>query len=121
MRALYLAGASGFLAAAVLAMAPTGAGGADAPATPTSYEALASAEGVRVSLGAPGFVAVDTFIDGGGPISQSVIDGLGNSQAFASLPYPGDLAISGPGLLAGLTGLPSPPPYPFYVSRWTPA
>jgi hypothetical protein len=45
-----------------------------------------------------------------------VIDGLGNSQAFASLPYPGDLAISGPGLLAGLTGLPSPPPYPFYVS-----
>jgi hypothetical protein len=61
-------------------------------------------------------VAVDTFVDGGGPVSQSVIDGLGNSHAFASLPYPGDLAITGPGLLAGLTGLPSPPPYPFYVS-----
>lgn len=28
----------------------------------------------------------------------------------------GDLAISGPGLLTGLTGLPSPPPYPFYES-----
>ncbi len=49
-------------------------------------------------------------------MSQSVIDGLGNSRAFASLPYPGDLAISGRGLLAGLTGRPSPPTYPFYVS-----
>jgi hypothetical protein len=112
-RALYLAGTSGLLASAVLAVAATGSGGAEAPA---SYEAHASAEGVRFSFGAPGFVAVDTFIDGGGPISQSVIDGLGNSQAFASLPYPGDLAISGPGLLAGLTGVPAPPPYPFYVS-----
>ena len=115
-RALCLAGASGVLAAAVLAVATTVAGGAEAPPAPTSYEAVASAEGVRFSFGAPGFVAVDTFIDGGGPVSQSVIDGLGNSRAFASLPYPGDLAISGPGLLAGLTGLPSPPPYPFYVS-----
>ena len=115
-RTLYLAGASGLLASAVLAFAPAGAGGAEPPAAPTSYEAHASAEGVRFSFGAPGFVAVDTFIDGGGPISQSVIDGLGNSQAFAALPYPGDLAISGPGLLAGLTGLPSPPAYPFYVS-----
>lgn len=115
-RALRLAGASSVLAAAVLAVATSGAGGAEAPPAPVSYEAVASAEGVRFSFGAPGFVAVDTFIDGGGPVSQSVIDGLGNSRAFASLPYPGDLAISGPGLLAGLTGLPSPPPYPFYVS-----
>src|SRR5438445_3161714 len=115
-RALCLAAGSGVLATAVLAVATTVAGGAEAPAAPTSYEAVASAEGVRFSFGAPGFVAVDTFIDGGGPVSQSVIDGLGNSRAFASLPYPGDLAISGPGLLAGLTGLPSPPPYPFYVS-----
>ena len=115
-RAVYLAAASGVLGSAVLVVAPPGAGGQEVPAAPTSYEAVASAEGVRFSFGAPGFVAVDTFIDGGGPISQAVIDGLGNSQAFAALPYPGDLAISGPGLLAGLTGLPSPPPYPFYVS-----
>jgi hypothetical protein len=113
-RAACLAGC-GLLGTAVLAMATGVAGGAEAPDAPTSYEAVASAEGVRFSFGAPGFTAVDTFIDGGGPVSQSVIDGLGNSRAFASLPYPGDLAISGPGLLAGLTGLPSPPPYPFYV------
>ena len=61
-------------------------------------------------------MAVDTFIDGGGPVAQSILDGLGNSQSFASLPYPSDNAISGPGLVAGLTGLPSPPPYPFYVN-----
>jgi hypothetical protein len=113
---LYLGAASSVLGSAVLVVAPPGATGEEAPAAPTSYEAQASAEGVRFSFGAPGFVAVDTFIDGGGPISQSVIDGLGNSQAFAALPYPGDLAISGPGLLAGLTGLPSPPTYPFYVA-----
>src|SRR4051812_21399881 len=87
-RALRLAGASGLLAAAVVTVTPSGAGGAEAPSTPASYEVEASAEGVRVSFGAPGFVAVETFVDGGGPISQSVIDGLGNSQAFASLPYP---------------------------------
>lgn len=115
-RALCLAAVSGLMGSAVLVVAPTGAGGEEAPPAPTSFEAHASAEGVRFSYGAPGFVAVDTFIDGGGPISQSVIDGLGNSQSFAALPYPGDLAISGPGLLAGLTGLPSPPPYPFYVA-----
>ncbi len=97
------------------ALAVGGAGRAGAAGEATSYEGVASAEGVRVSVSAPNFVAVDTFVDGGGPVSQAVIDGLGNSHAFASLPYPGDLAISGPGLLAGLTGLPSPPPYPFYV------
>lgn len=82
----------------------------------TSFEARAQAEGFRFTFGAPGFVAVDTFIDGGGPVAQSLLDGLGNSQSFASLPYPSDNAISGPGLVAGLTGLPSPPPYPFYVN-----
>jgi len=82
----------------------------------TSFEARAQAEGFRFTFGAPGFVAVDTFIDGGGPVANSVLDGLGNSQSFASLPYPSDNAISGPGLIAGLTGLPSPPPYPFYVN-----
>lgn len=115
-RGLRVIGAVGLIGAAVLGVATDVAQSQEAPAQPTSYEAIASAEGFRFSFGAPGFVAVDTFIDGGGPVSQSVIDGLGNSRSFASLPYPGDLAITGPGLVAGLTGLPSPPPYPFYVS-----
>jgi hypothetical protein len=113
-RAWCVAGVSGLLATAVLAVAASGAAG-DEPAALVAYEAAATAEGIRFSASAPGFAAVDTFIDGGGPVAHALIDGLGNSRAFASLPYPGDLAISGPGLLAGLTGLPSPPPYPFYV------
>jgi hypothetical protein len=98
------------LASAGIAWSPAGADDF------TSFEARATAEGFRFTFGAPGFVAVDTFIDGGGPVASSVLDGLGNSQSFASLAYPSDNAISGPGLVAGLTGLPSPPPYPFYVN-----
>ena len=98
------------LVAAATGWSPAGA------ADLTSFDARAQAEGFRYTFGAPGFVAVDTFIDGGGPVSQSLLDGLGNSQSFASLPYPSDNAISGPGLVAGLTGLPSPPTYPFYVN-----
>ena len=115
-RALRLAGACGLLGAAVLGAGANAAASEAEPAPSSSYEAVASAEGFRFSFGAPGFAAVDTFVDSGGPVSQAVIDGLGNSRAFASLPYPGDLAITGPGLVAGLTGLPSPPPYPFYAS-----
>ena len=119
------------LAAVGLISVATGRGSAGAEATPpdaegrrgycpadgfTSFDARATAEGFRFTFGAPGFVAVDTFIDGGGPVANSILDGLGNSQSFASLPYPSDNAISGPGLVAGLTGLPSPPTYPFYVN-----
>ena len=104
-------------ALAVVGLVSTGIGWSPAGADDfTSFEARATAEGFRFSFGAPGFVAVDTFIDGGGPVANSVLDGLGNSQSFGSLPYPSDNAISGPGLVAGLTGLPSPPPYPFYVN-----
>jgi hypothetical protein len=98
------------LVAAAIGWSPAGA------TDITSFDARAQAEGFRFTFGAPGFVAVETFIDGGGPVAQFVLDGLGNSQSFASLPYPSDNAISGPGLIAGLTGLPSPPPYPFYVN-----
>ena len=103
-------------AMAALGLVATVSGWSPAGATDiTSFEARANADGFRYTFGAPGFVAVDTFIDWGGPVAQSVLDGLGNSQSFASLPYPSDNAISGPGLIAGLTGLPSPPTYPFYV------
>jgi len=37
-----------------------------------------------------------------------------SSDLFASLPYPGSTAVSGPSLLTGITGLPVPA-YPFYA------
>jgi hypothetical protein len=94
---------------------------AGATTTITSFNARAQADAGRFTFSAPGFLAVDTLIDGGGPVAESVLDGLGSSQSFASLPYPSDNAVSAPGLFAGLTGLPALPAYPFYVSSSYPA
>ena len=82
----------------------------------TSFQATAAAEGVRIGVAAPNFVVVDQLVDVGVPVAQSTVDGLGNSKAFASNPYPGELAISGPGTVAGLTGLPNPGNYPLYAA-----
>jgi hypothetical protein len=84
--------------------------------TVTSFEATAAAEGVRVGVAAPSFVVVDQLVDVGVPVAQSTVDGLGNSKAFASNPYPGELVISGPGLIAGVTPLPNPGNYPLYAA-----
>jgi hypothetical protein len=82
----------------------------------TAFQATASAEGVRIGVAAPSFVVVDQLVDVGVPVAQSTVDGLGNSKAFASNPYPGELAISLPGTLAGVTGLPNPGNYPLYAA-----
>src|SRR5687768_8446733 len=47
--------------------------------------------------------------------SQAVIDSVGASTGFASAPYPGDTAVTAPGAMAALTGLPVPG-YPFFVT-----
>jgi hypothetical protein len=87
---------------------------ADGDTGPT-LEARATAEGGRIGFAVPGFSLVEQIIDGGGPVSDARTDALGNSRAFAALPYPGDQAINGPSNVAGLAGLPSPPAYPFYA------
>jgi len=92
----------------------TGEGRADSEVPPT-LEARAVAEGGRVGFAVPGFAVVEQIIDGGGPVTEARTDVLGNSRAFAALPYPGDAAINGPSTAAGLAGLPSPPAYPFYA------
>ena len=79
-----------------------------------AFDAIAEASGGYVQYGIANFLAVENYIDGGGPVSQSTFSSVGSSQAFASLPYPGSTAVSGPGLLTGITGLPIPP-YPFYA------
>jgi hypothetical protein len=80
------------------------------------YQLVAAADGVRITWSVPGFAAIDSPIDGGGPSAQARLDSLGQSGGFASLPYPGDAFVGLPGLLAGFTGLPAAPDYPFYVS-----
>jgi hypothetical protein len=77
---------------------PSAAGGA------TSFSALATAEGVRVSTFAGGAPVTNEPAEGGSPIARAVLDSLGTSQAYASVLYPGDALVSLPGLIAGVSG-----------------
>jgi hypothetical protein len=106
------------VSAAVLVFGVTAAGTAEGRAdsdVPPTLEARAVAEGGRIGFAVPGFAVVEQIIDGGGPVTEARTDVLGNSRAFAALPYPGDAAINGPSTVAGVAGLPSPPAYPFYA------
>jgi hypothetical protein len=87
---------------------------------PLTLEARASAEGGRIGFAVPGFAVVEQIIDGGGPVAEARNDALGNSRAFAALPYPGENGINGPSNVTGLAGLPSPPAYPFYAGSTHP-
>jgi hypothetical protein len=106
------------VSAAVMVVAATTIGTGESQAAgngPPTLEARASAEGGRIGFAVPGFAVVEQIIDGGGPVAEARTDALGNSRAFASLPYPGDSAINGPTNVTGLAGLPTPPAYPFYA------
>lgn len=103
---------------AVLALGlPLTAFMATAPAqTSAAFSAVAAADGMRVSASAPGFLVVEDFIDAGGPTAQAAISDLEGSRGFASVPYPGDLVLSGPGLLSIAAGIQLPAGYPFYAA-----
>ncbi|MGH9036669.1 MAG: hypothetical protein ACRD0O_12980 [Acidimicrobiia bacterium] len=66
------------------------------------FLARALAQGGRFTFGSPGFLIVEDYMDGGGPVAQAVLDSTGASKSFGSLPYPGELGIAGPGLAAGV-------------------
>jgi hypothetical protein len=86
---------------------------------PPAFVALAAANGGRVSFVVPGQFAVEEIVDGGGPVAQSKLDGLGG-DSFAALPYPGGTAVAYQGLFAVATGVSSPFAYPAYVSASNP-
>jgi hypothetical protein len=82
-----------------------------------AFEGAASADGVRIGLIVPGAPVADQLVDLGGPSTQARLESLGTSRAFASFPYPGDLTVGLPGLVAGFTGGSVPlPTYPLYVA-----
>lgn len=117
LRAVLLAAVAGLamMLPAAVASADESASGSD------TFDALATAEAFRYQFGSPGFLVVERYIDFGAPVAQASIDSLGRSNAFASDPYPGETFIAGPGTLSGVTGLPNPGNYPFYVSTSYPA
>ena len=75
---------------------------------------MASASGMRATYTVPDYVVVAEFFDGGGPVAQANVDTTGKATGFGSLPYPGENAVTAPGLLTFATGVPVPG-YPFYV------
>lgn len=98
------------------ALTLTFAGGAAGQDPLVAFDASSSAMGVQLGIEVPGAPISSNVFDGGGPLAQAAIDGLGTSQGYASLPYPGDTVNTLPGLVLGLFGLPSLPSYPLQVS-----
>ena len=78
---------------------------------------MAAADAARVTVVAVNGPATNVPVDLGAPAAQASLDSLGTNQSFASQPYPGDLLVSAPGLVAGASnGQVTPPNYPLYVS-----
>lgn len=98
---------------------PLGLGSAGADSLGRSFVAVGESSGGYVRYGIPGFLVVDYFIDGGGPVSRASLGSDGTSQAFGSLPYPGSAGASYNGTVAFATGT-APPAYPFYASAFYP-
>ncbi|HEV7861423.1 MAG TPA: hypothetical protein VGR20_01945, partial [Acidimicrobiia bacterium] len=105
------------LALGAMALVAVGLGGSGrATAGPVRFSASATADGGRMALFIPGASISDQIIDGGGPVAQADVDSLGSSRAFAATPYPGELGVIGPGIVASLIGAPQPPGYPFIAA-----
>jgi hypothetical protein len=102
------------LLAAGGSLLPASAGADEPPGEVRSLVAGASAQGMRMGYSVPDQFAVSQFIDGGGPVAQVNVDSTGKAIGFGSLPYPGENAVTAPGVLTLATGAPVPP-YPFYA------
>jgi hypothetical protein len=82
-----------------------------------AHEALAAADGIRVTVTMEPSILVPELVDLGAPTAQARSDSLGNSASFAAAPFPGDLLLRGPALLLPAAGLPADviPPFPAVV------
>src|SRR5688572_15331516 len=93
-------------AVAVLAGAALGLSGTAGADASLRFAASATADAGRLQFSLPGASISDQIIDGGGPVAQADLDSLGANRAFASQPYPGELGVVGPGIVASLVGGP---------------
>lgn len=93
----------------------------------STYSASAGGETVRALVRVEPPVLQTDLLDPGAVTAQASFTSFGESTAFASDPYPGSLAVSLPGLLAGVVGsdprvppdvakLFKPPGYPLIAS-----
>jgi hypothetical protein len=101
----------------LIASAPV-LGAAAAPLV--KFRAVAGADGLRQTVTRPDAPLSSQVADSGVPAAQATLDGLGNSEAYGSLVYPGASALSVPGLLSGIIGQ-SLPSYPLLASSSDPS
>jgi hypothetical protein len=90
--------------------ASAGAGSAASGEEFNSFHVLATADGLRMTVGVPDApVVVTQFADIGAPTSQAVLSSLGESAGFAAIPYPGDMVVNPPFTALGVPALPGYP------------
>jgi hypothetical protein len=99
--------AAGVVGAVVL-RAPSAHAAAD------SFGASAVASGVKFSFSNDHLPVVQTY-EMSAPTSSATLNSAGNSQSFASAPYPGDVVQNLPSVAGALVPVPVPA-YPLYVS-----
>jgi hypothetical protein len=83
-------------------------------AAPSVFGASASAGGFEFSFTNSRLPVVQTY-EFTTPATAATISSLGDSQSFASAPYPGDVVQNLPSVAGALVPVPIPP-YPFYVA-----
>jgi hypothetical protein len=67
----------------------------------STWAAIAAADGARIGVVVKDFLVVSDVVDVGGPAAQSVLNGFGDSKAYAAFPYPGEIALTAHGLSQG--------------------
>ena len=102
----------------VLAAAVLAGPGTIAPAAAAGFQggsASARAEAVRVQVDSVGAPGTDRPVDFAFPSSAADVSSLQGSSAQASLAYPGEIVLNGPGLCKVFVPQCELPDYPFFV------
>ena len=100
--------------------------GASAQTTPTDtgqFTLSARADSLQIQIVATGLpVVTGGQVAAASPSSAQATVDTSSSQAYASAPYPGDLVVSLPSTVNGLSSGQAPPlpPFPFYVATSNP-
>lgn len=106
------------VAVTVVAVGGLALPGSVPPAGAGSFEggsASAQAEAVRVQIDSVGAPGTDRPVDFGFPSSSVSVSALQGSRAQASLAYPGEIVLNGPGLCQVVFPQCKAPDYPFIV------
>lgn len=97
----------------IVGMWPFSAAGQEPNEGPTSFLAVAAADGVRLNIQLKGYLVVEQIADVGGPTAQALVSSV-DSAGYAGFPWPGSETLAVYGLGRGATGAPLPD-YPLAV------